>query len=398
MVQERAAKCRGSAFNRASSRRVVVCEASGTQGCSRDWGSFSGGGVESTFGSWDSKDADIVWSCVHGGQFREVSSQNGRSKREEAQCGLQASRVGEACHPGPPTAHSQHSVPEEVLDALQFDLSRDDSDSNVLNSQEGSHEVAHFWVSEDRSRRTRRRVKRVQNDSDSDVALMWVSRIDEPRNHVGQRRVVLVPQDSPTQVSSAVVPTLPASSGAVRRLLLVNSAQQVPSAQVISGPASVSPEVPEVAVADEARDAVSDTVSVEHESDLRSVVPSEASIEFADDPGIRAAITRGFSVGLVQLDGFHVAEIFERRAQMRVVPCFMRAAFSSAMKAACEGIPSGFSAGDLILQERAWTFSFGCCCVDPVEEEMSPRRNLSKGWQCSIRGIGRSWFCTASPV
>ena len=151
--------------------------------------------------------------------------------------------------------------------------------------------------------------------------------------------------------------------GAVRRLLLVNSAQQVPSAQVISGPASVSPEVPVVAVhalADEARDAVSDTVSVEHESDLRSVVPSEASSELADNPGIRqAANTRGFSVGLVQLDGFLVTEIFERRAHvMRVVPHFMRAAFSSAMKAACEGILSGFSAGDLILQERAWKLLF----------------------------------------
>ena len=45
----------------------------------------------------------------------------------------------------------------------------------------------------------------------------------------GLKRVVLVSQDSegrdrepPTQVSSASVPTLPASSGAIRRLLLVN--------------------------------------------------------------------------------------------------------------------------------------------------------------------------------
>ena len=89
-------------------------------------------------------------------------------------------------------------------------------------------------------------------------------------------------------------------------------------------------------------------------------MPSEASSEPADEPGIRqAANTRGFSVGLVQLDGFHVTEIFERRAHvMRVVPHFMRAAFSSAMKAACEGILSGFSAGDLIHQERAWKFLF----------------------------------------
>ena len=125
----------------------------------------------------------------------------------------------------------------------------------------------------------------------------------------------------------------------------------------------MSPEVSVAAMhafADEARDTVSDTVSVEHESDLRSVVPSEASSEVADEPGIRqVAITRGFSVGLAQLDRFHVTEIFERRAHvMRVVPHFMRAAFSSAMKAACEGILSGFSAGDLIRQERAWKLLF----------------------------------------
>ena len=184
--------------------------------------------------------------------------------------------------------------------------------------------------------------------------------------------------------SSAVAPTLPASFGAVRRLLLVNSAQPVPSAQVISGPASVL-EVPVVPIlgseanadsihalgADEARD-VSDTVSVEHDSNLRSVVPSEASSDPADEPGIRqAANPRGFSVGLAQLDGFHVTEIFERRAHvMRVVPHFMRAAFSSAMKAACEGILSGFSAGDLIRQERAWKL----LCLLPRMLLCRPRR------------------------
>ena len=161
----------------------------------------------------------------------------GRSMREEAQYGLRASGVGEASHPGPPSAPSQQSVPEDVLDAMQYDLTRDDSDSNVLScgspprslghSQPGlhvSHEVAHLLVSEHRSRRTRRRVRRVLNDSDSDAPLVQpVSPPDKARSR-GQRRVVLVPQDSegtpesiqdrepPTQVSSAAVSTLPASS------------------------------------------------------------------------------------------------------------------------------------------------------------------------------------------
>ena len=231
------------------------------------------------------------------------------------------------------------------------------------------------------------------------LKMCWMPPPDEARIRVGQRRVVLLPQDSdgtpesiqdrepPTQVSSAAVSTLPASSGAVRRLVLVNSPQPVHSAHLIPGQVSVTPsssgalgvqnqqnhEVPVVALsgseaaadsihafgADE-RDAVSDTEVVGRDSDLRIVVLSEAPNELADEPGIRqAANTRGFSVGLVQLDGFLVTEIFERRAHvMRVVPHFMRATFSSAMKAACEGILSGFSTGDLIRQERAWTLLF----------------------------------------
>ena len=199
----------------------------------------------------------------------------------------------------------QQTVPADVLDALQYDLSRDDSDSqlgcgspprSLGHSQPGlqvSHEVVHLWVSEDRSRRTRRRVRRVQNDSDSDSPLMQRVSPPEPRSRVGQRRVVLVPQDSEGTPSRSRTGNRPPKCQAplCRRCLLVrllvNSAQPVPSAQVISGPVSVSPEVPEVAIsgseanadsihalgADEARDAVSDTLSVEHDSDLRSVVP-----------------------------------------------------------------------------------------------------------------------------
>ena len=93
-------------------------------------------------------------------------------------------------------------------------------------------------------------------------------------------------REPPTQVSSAAVPTLPASSGEVRRLLPVNSPQPVPSTQVISDP-TFSDSRGHALGADEARDAVSDTASVGHDSDLRSVVPSEASSEPADEPGMQ---------------------------------------------------------------------------------------------------------------
>ena len=55
---------------------------------------------------------------------------------------MRASRVGEASHPGPRSdthRSSQHQrsrrVPEDVLDALQFDLTQDDSDSNAQVNQ-----------------------------------------------------------------------------------------------------------------------------------------------------------------------------------------------------------------------------------------------------------------------
>ena len=58
--------------------------------------------------------------------------------------------------------------------------------------------------------------------------------------------------------------------------------------------------------ADEARDAVSDTVSVEHDSDLRSVVRSEASSEPADELGSpQAANTRGFSTPTPHITTLH---------------------------------------------------------------------------------------------
>ena len=102
-----------------------------------------------------------------------------------------------------------------------------------------------------------------------------------------------------------------------------------------------------VDVVDEGPDEVSDTESFGRDSDLASVVFSEASTESVEEPAIRpVANARGFSLGLVQLDGFHLTEIFERRAHvMRVVPHVMRAAFCSAIRAACEEICSGFSVG-----------------------------------------------------
>ena len=84
-------------------------------------------------------------------------------------------RIGEASHPGPRSGHSQKSIPQDVLDALQNDFCRDDSDSNVQGhgsppSFATSFKRGHAFLGIRASvRRTRRRVRRVQDDGDSDL-------------------------------------------------------------------------------------------------------------------------------------------------------------------------------------------------------------------------------------
>ena len=111
-----------------------------------------------------------------------------------------------------------------------------------------------------------------------------------------------------------------------------------------------------VDVVDEGPDEASDTESLGRDSDVASVAFSEISTESVEEPAIRqVANARGFSRGLAQLDGCHLTEIFERRAHvMRVVPHVMRAAFCSAIRAACDEIFSGLSLGDITRQERGW--------------------------------------------
>ena len=101
-------------------------EAFGTQGRFGDRRCISGGGVEPTLGHRGCENADIVRDRFHGGKFGEVRFLQGMSRREEAQYGLRASSVGEARHPGPPgRQRSNQGVPEDVLEALQYDLTQD---------------------------------------------------------------------------------------------------------------------------------------------------------------------------------------------------------------------------------------------------------------------------------
>ena len=97
---------------------------------------------------------------------------------------------------------------------------------------------------------TRRRVRRRVRDSDSDDAPMMQVDLhswEEGRGQVGQRRVMLVPEESqgtPQSVqdreppSTVPVTTFPSSSGTVRRLVLVQSQQREPISGSTTVPAS----------------------------------------------------------------------------------------------------------------------------------------------------------------
>ena len=152
---------------------------------------------------------------------------------------------------------------------------------------------------------------------------------------------------NPQHLEDDIPATVPASSGAVRRM-------QVPVVSMTDDSGDEEPT--HVDVVDEDPVEASDTESLGRDSDVASVVFSEVSTESVEEPAIcQVANARGISRGLAQLDGFHLTEIFERRAHvMRVVPHVMRAAFCSAIRAACEEISSGFSLGDITRQERGW--------------------------------------------
>ena len=61
------------------------------------------------------ENANTVRCRFHGGKFGEVRFLQGTTRREEAQYGLRALRVGEASHPGPPGRHrSNQGVPDDV--------------------------------------------------------------------------------------------------------------------------------------------------------------------------------------------------------------------------------------------------------------------------------------------
>ena len=127
LVQKRRFKAeslwRGSAFQRASIRRVALHEIVGLRGAL-------------VIGD-PSLVAELsqlsVRDCVHGGEFGEVRVLQGRSRREEASCEIRASRTCEASHPGPRSGARgslQRRRSRSLLDALQFDLTQYDSSSN----------------------------------------------------------------------------------------------------------------------------------------------------------------------------------------------------------------------------------------------------------------------------
>ena len=114
------------------------------------------------------------------------------------QCGWKGCRVGEASNPGPRQSQEHVECRTTQVDwggSVSFDMT-------VADSPDEGETAAPSWDPRGRrversecvSRRTRRRVRRVQ-DSDNDTPAMQVDPLPH-MSQVGQRRVVLVPQDA----------------------------------------------------------------------------------------------------------------------------------------------------------------------------------------------------------
>ena len=322
--------------------------------------------------------------------------------------------MGEASNPGP--RQSQEHVSDQLLDALERDLvghevdveeargsfSRDDEcqttqvdwgesvsfDMTVADSPDEGGTAVPSWDprgrrvewSECLSRRTRRRVNRVQ-DSDNGTLVMQVDSL--PHEHgmsqVGQRRVVLVPQDAggtadsiqdrepPTPEPSAPVSTLPASSRAVRRLVLVNSQQTEPSGVAISEFASGNSfaalreleEVPDrrSELMSEVGSANGDENDTDRmlgasEADQEAVVldptPAEGPVEFVprDTQNVAA---------LASLDPVDLREVFSCRASvLHSIPHFLKGAFRGAVRVALKAVSQGYQTHSVARTTQGW--------------------------------------------
>ena len=272
--------------------------------------------------------------------------------------------MGEASHPGPPFPLSSGdrvdlSPPnQEFLDLFEHDLST--------------------------SSRSRRRVRRRVQDSDSDDApLMQVDLHPGSDGRRVHRRLVLVPQDSqgtprsvqdreppPSTVQVSVPSTIPASSGTVRRLVLVQSQQMEPNSGSTTVPASIPFQNRFEAlreldqVADQEGDAIeevderhsdlmseedgrsvsgeddSDSIVGASEADQEAVVhdptPGEAPVEFIprDTQNVAA---------FASLDLVDMREVFSCRASvMQTIPHFLRGAFRGAVRVALKAVLHGY--------------------------------------------------------
>ena len=262
-------------------------------------------------------------------------------------------RVGEALNPGPVETRSARRS------AVASDWDDESGPLAVAEPAQTNGDCSRRAVRGDSVRRPKRlRIQMRPPSPHIDVPASILDALEAdlqtiPASTVPASSRALAFHDPPFVTSAAS--TVPASSAAVRGMHVV----PVVSMSEGSERASDNQSDGEAPI-DEEGGASDDAESFGRESDLESVVPSEGSTVSLEEPVIRpAASARGFVIGLAQLDAFTLTTIFERRAHvMRVVPHVMRAAFSSAIRVACEEIVDGFSADDIIRQERAWKLLF----------------------------------------
>ena len=325
-------------------------ETFGTQGCVGDRGSISGGGVESTLGHGGRENANFVGSCVYGGEFSEVRVLHGRSRREEARYGMRASRLAKLVtqvlvqtHAAVLSVKGSRRIPEDVLDALQFDLTQDDSDSNAQVNQR-RHSPLHIQLGLAAVGQSQTAtVPACSNEVRVSHARVFGRPASTNGSVVATERD---PVDSTIRDGTVYRPTLADRSETQsvepprqrRRLVLLPEPWGAPRARDVSGSDTES-------LHSDVRDGVSEfDGEVEHTEETPAPPPVSLNLRRLD-----------VAEGLRSLDEADLEEIFERRAAVpRTAPKFLQGSFRSALRVAFEEEAAGRASGDEVRRTRAW--------------------------------------------
>ena len=320
--------------------------------------------------------------------------------------GFRGIRVGEASHPGPQQKRRRRLASSSDTDAQTMDT----DDAQPL-------------------------IRRLESPSDVEPPSEVIRALEEdlvghPRAGQAFRRVALVPEDSqgtPRSVQDREPPssvpisvprsTIPASTGAVRRLVLIHSQQLDPPTTVAASSGVVRDFQNRFEVLREPDDAVALEGEIQHEEPRSDVVSDTSRVDF-EDPATDTASNdgvseageeareeptppempirlwpRGRQEAFASLDGVQFKNVFSRRPRlMRTIPFVLKGAFRCALRTALDEVIAGHEQGNDSRMARGWKLFMllpRLLLFRPSRGGMVPKKKLEERVSCFNDG---SWL------